>query len=176
MTKKDTAPPPAQPVNQDEVSEITGSTRESKAQRKADAAVKEVTLQYSGQISSMQRDINDKDNKIAQLEMLLHKLNASSPDIPPEKSNSNEKKSSVPPGDDDDDDNLSYPDNEDDHALDSDQSMEPSDKSSTIPSDSKKRGLDDSASLQSIHSSKRAALTRSTSQQESPSNEGDMTS
>ena len=71
LTKGDAAPPP---VPTDDVSDMTGSTRESKAQRYANAQVKEVASQYSTQITSMRTYIHDKDDKIAQLELRLQQM------------------------------------------------------------------------------------------------------
>ena len=53
---------------------MTGSTRESKAKAYADKAVKEVAAQYTDTISNMKNDIGAKDEKIAQLELLLQQL------------------------------------------------------------------------------------------------------
>ena len=57
---------------------MTGSTRESKAKAYADKAVKEVAAQYSSTITNMQGDIGEKDEKIAQLELLLAQMKESS--------------------------------------------------------------------------------------------------
>ena len=69
LTKNDKTP---ESINGD-ISEMTGSTRESKAQRYADKAVKDVAVQYTNTISNMQNDIAGKDDKIADL---LRQLNA----------------------------------------------------------------------------------------------------
>ena len=71
LTKGDAAPPP---VPTDDVSDMARSTRESKAQRYANAQVKEVASQYSTQITSMRTYIHDKDDKIAQLELRLQQM------------------------------------------------------------------------------------------------------
>lgn len=71
VTKGDAAPLPA---HNDDVSDMTGSTRESKAKAYADKAVKVVAAQYSSTISNMQGDIGAKDEKIAQLELLLEQM------------------------------------------------------------------------------------------------------
>ena len=71
LTKNDAAPPP---TKSDEVSEMTGSTRESKAQRYATEQVKEVASQYVTQITTMSSDINEKDDQIAQLEIELRRM------------------------------------------------------------------------------------------------------
>ena len=70
LTKNEAAPT----LHNDDVSEMTGSTRESKAQAYADKAVKVVAAQYTDTIGNMQTDIGAKDNKIAQLELMLKKL------------------------------------------------------------------------------------------------------
>ena len=70
LTKNDAAPI----VLNDEISDMTGSTRESKAQAYADKAAKAVAAQYSDTICNLQTDLGTKDNKIAQLELLLKKL------------------------------------------------------------------------------------------------------
>ena len=77
LTKNDASPN----LLNDEVSEMTGSTRESKAQAYADKAVKAVAAQYSDTICNMQTDIGAKDNKIAQLELMLKKLKNGSSSI-----------------------------------------------------------------------------------------------
>ena len=70
LTKNDKAPPS---VNGD-ISEMTGSSRESKAQRYADKAVKEVASQYTATIYNMQNDIAGKDDTIAELQKQLNEL------------------------------------------------------------------------------------------------------
>jgi hypothetical protein len=70
VTKGDAAPN----SYKDDVSEMTGSTRESKAQAYADKAVKAVAVQYTDTICNMQNDLGSKDDKIAQLELMLKKL------------------------------------------------------------------------------------------------------
>ena len=70
LTKNDKSPPS---VNCD-ISEMTGSTRESKAQRYADKAVKEVASQYTTTISTMQHDIAKKDDKITELQKQLNDM------------------------------------------------------------------------------------------------------
>ena len=76
LTKGDAAPTPAIVLNStaDAQSEMTNSTRESKAKRYADAAVKEVANEYSGTILNMTADIDQKDDRIAQLEMMLNTM------------------------------------------------------------------------------------------------------
>ena len=61
LTKGDAAPPPA---HTDDVFEMTGSNRESKAKTYANKAVKEVAAQYSSTITNMQGDIGAKDEKL----------------------------------------------------------------------------------------------------------------
>ena len=73
LTKGDKTPPPAQGSNED-VSTMTGDTRESKAQRYADSAVKEVASQYTSTITNMQYDISNKDDTIADLQRKLLQL------------------------------------------------------------------------------------------------------
>ena len=73
LTKGDKTPPPAQGSNED-VSTMTGDTRESKAQRYADSAVKEVASQYTSTITNMQYDISNKDDTIAELQRKLLQL------------------------------------------------------------------------------------------------------
>ena len=77
LTKNDAAPT----LLNDEVSEMTGSTRESKAQAYADKAAKAVAAQYTDTICNFNTDIGAKDNKIAQLELMLKKLKNSSNSI-----------------------------------------------------------------------------------------------
>ena len=71
LTKGDRTPPAA---SSDDVSEMTGSTRESKAKAYADSAVKEVAAQYSTTIATMNDDIGMKDDRIEQLELLLKQM------------------------------------------------------------------------------------------------------
>lgn len=73
LTKGDAVPPSSLP-NSDEISDMTGSTRESKAKAYADKAVKEVAAQYSTTISDMQNNIGEKDTKITQLQLLVTQL------------------------------------------------------------------------------------------------------
>ena len=68
LTKGDRAPPP---LPDEEMSEITGCTRESKAKRYANEAVKEVASQYTNTIANMNTNISEKDDKIAELQRLL---------------------------------------------------------------------------------------------------------
>ena len=68
LTKGDKAPPSAP---SDNLSDMTGSTRESKAKRYAAAEVQNVTQQYMGTISTMQGDVAQKDDKITKLELQL---------------------------------------------------------------------------------------------------------
>ena len=76
LTKGDAAPTPAIRIMDevDDQSEMTGSTRESKAKRYADDAVKEVINEYSGTIVNMSSDLVQKDDRIAQLEMMLKNM------------------------------------------------------------------------------------------------------
>ena len=53
---------------------MTGSTHESKAQAYAEKATRQVAAQYTHTIQSMQSDIGAKDDKIAQLQLLLNKF------------------------------------------------------------------------------------------------------
>ena len=76
LTKGDAAPPAA---TTDDVSEMTGSTRESKAKAYAESAVNEVAKQYTATISTMNSDLGAKEDKIAQLELLLSRLTKTSP-------------------------------------------------------------------------------------------------
>ena len=82
LTKGDAAPPQALP-NSDELSDITGSTRESKAKAYADKAVKEVAAQYTNTISDMQGDLGAKDDKIAQLQLLIEQMQNSTDNLNP---------------------------------------------------------------------------------------------
>ena len=75
LTKGDAAPPAAK---SDELSDMTGSTRESKAKAYADSAVKEVAAQYTSTISNMNSDLGLKDDRIEQLELLLKQMQKSS--------------------------------------------------------------------------------------------------
>ena len=70
LTKGDATPLPAIHIddNGDEQSALSGSTRESKAKKYADAAVKEVAAEYSGTILNMSTDTEKKYDKIAELE------------------------------------------------------------------------------------------------------------
>ena len=70
LTKGD-APPTAY---SDNVSEMTGSTRESKAKAYADKEVRKVAAQYSSTISNMHSDLGDKDDKIAQLQLMIKQM------------------------------------------------------------------------------------------------------
>ena len=63
-TDKDTSPP-------DDLSELTGSTRESKANRYAANAVKEVALQYTETLALKDADLGAKDDIIERLEARL---------------------------------------------------------------------------------------------------------
>ena len=63
LTKGDAAPPP---IPKDDFSDMTGSTRESKAQRYVNTQGKEVASRYSTQITSTRTDIHDKDDRITQ--------------------------------------------------------------------------------------------------------------
>ena len=97
LTKGDAAPPPAP---KDDLSDMTGSTRESKAQRYANAQVKEVVSQYSTQITSMRTDIHGKDDRIAQLELRLqqmHNINPPPASLPPASNPTEPDKVSLPP-------------------------------------------------------------------------------
>ena len=71
LTKGDAVPPPA---DTDDISDMTGSTRESKANAYAAKAAKEVAAQYTTTINSMKADMGDKDNEIAELKLLLQQL------------------------------------------------------------------------------------------------------
>ena len=51
----------------DELSELTGSTRESKANRYAADTVKEMVLHYTDTIALKDADLEEKDDKIAKL-------------------------------------------------------------------------------------------------------------
>jgi len=75
LTKGDAAPPAA---SNDDLSDMTGSTRESKAKAYADSAVKEVAAQYSETITNMSTDLGAKEDKIAQLEIMLAKFKQTS--------------------------------------------------------------------------------------------------
>ena len=99
LTKGDAAPPPARQLD-DDLSEMTGSTRESKAKAYADKAVKEVAQQYSSTITNMQGDIGEKDEKIAQLELLLAQMKESpasdkAPDTEDDTSSPSKKRKSL---------------------------------------------------------------------------------
>jgi hypothetical protein len=86
VTKGDAAPPPALlDGKEDELSAMTGSTRESKAKRYADEAVKAVAAEYSGTILNMNSDIGQKDDRIAELEMLLLSLRPKTSESSPTK-------------------------------------------------------------------------------------------
>ena len=76
LTKEDAAPTPAILINDavDDQSDMTGSTRESKARKYAAVAVKEVINEYSGTIFNMSTDLEQKDDRIAQLEMMLKNM------------------------------------------------------------------------------------------------------
>ena len=68
LTKGDAPPPPVQQLcNSDEVSDITGNTRESKAKLYAEKAVKEVASQYSETIALKDTDLGVKDDKLQNL-------------------------------------------------------------------------------------------------------------
>ena len=76
LTKGNAAPPPAIHIaeNDEDHSALSGSTRESKAKRYADAAVKEVAAEYSGTIINMSNDLGQRDDRIAELERLLNAM------------------------------------------------------------------------------------------------------
>ena len=78
LTKGDAAPTPVILVGDppDEQSEMTGSTRESKAKKYAAEAVREVANEYSGTILNMSSDIEKKDDRIAQLELMLRNMHS----------------------------------------------------------------------------------------------------
>ena len=80
LTKGDAAPTPVILVEepQDEQSEMTGSTRESKAKKYAAEAVREIANEYSGTILNMTSDLDKKDDRIAQLEMMLSNMRSAS--------------------------------------------------------------------------------------------------
>ena len=109
------------------------------------------------------------------MELQLQNLSASPKNDTSPGGNAANNPSAPPTGKERDDDDLSFSEKENEDDLDSDQSLAPSEGSRDLPaSTNKKRGLDDTSSIPSNHSSKRAALTRSQSAQESPSNEGDV--
>ena len=66
-TVKDASPP-------DDLSELTGSTRESKANRYAANAVKEVALQYTETLALKDADLGAKDDRIERLEARLKEM------------------------------------------------------------------------------------------------------
>ena len=111
LTKGNAAPPPAiNDADNDEMSALSNSTRESKAQRYADSAVKDVVREYSGTILNMTSDLGAKDDEIAKLQAMLHNLrnetdkdNETPKDISP-----TNKVEVVIELENDDDDNLSY--------------------------------------------------------------------
>ena len=78
LTKGDEAPTPAIEIKNttDDQSDMTGSTRESKSKRYAEAAVKKVINEYSGTILNMKSDLDAKEDRIEQLEMMLKNLNS----------------------------------------------------------------------------------------------------
>ena len=82
LTKGNAVPPSAE-KNSDDISDMTGSTRESNAKAYADKAVKEVAAQYSNTISDMHNNIGAKDAKIAQLELLVTQMQHSQEHEPP---------------------------------------------------------------------------------------------
>ena len=58
----------------DEMSALSNSTRESKAQKYADTTVKEVVKEYSGTIANMNIDLGAKDDEILKLQEMLRAL------------------------------------------------------------------------------------------------------
>ena len=76
LTKGNAAPTPIVLVQEapDEQSEMTGSTRESKAKKYAAEAVREIANEYSGTILNMTSDLYEKDDRIAQLELMLSNM------------------------------------------------------------------------------------------------------
>ena len=58
---------------------MTCSTRESKAKKYVGAAVKEVINEYAGTILNMTLDIGKKDDRIAQLEVMLSNMRSIHP-------------------------------------------------------------------------------------------------
>jgi hypothetical protein len=84
LTKGDAPPPlianstddgPDKDATNDDLSELTGSTRESKANRYAANAVKEVALQYTDTIALKDADLDEKEDRIARLEAELKRMN-----------------------------------------------------------------------------------------------------
>ena len=84
LMKGDAPPPPItnstdegpdKDATNDDLSELTGSTRESKANRYAANAVKEVALQYADTIALKDADLDEKEDRIARLEAELKRLN-----------------------------------------------------------------------------------------------------
>ena len=116
LTKGNAAPPPAiNDADNDEMSALSNSTRESKAQRYADSAVKDVVREYSGTILNMTSDLGAKDDEIAKLQAMLHNLrnetdkdNETPKDATLSISSSINKVGMVIELENDDDDNLSY--------------------------------------------------------------------
>lgn len=83
LTKGDAPPPPIanstddgpdKDATNDDLSELTGSTRESKANRYAANAVKEVALQYADTIALKDADLDEKEDRIARLEAELKRM------------------------------------------------------------------------------------------------------
>ena len=85
LTKGDAPPPPpvdsnthpehkATYKNSDDLSDLTGSTWESKENRYAAKAVKEVAYQYTEKISLKDADLEAKVDKISKLEAALMKI------------------------------------------------------------------------------------------------------
>ena len=169
LTKGDAAPPPvatmddnvAPSPNTDDLSDMTGSTRESKAQAYAASATKIVAAQYVGQISTMNTDIASKDDEIARLKLQLQQLVSPSTDIqdPPEPSvlpsdeepNKTPSPNSVLDHTPDSPTNKTEVENENDEGLSYDDSNAPNDKKC-----GSKRGIDEDISITSLSNKRHA--------------------
>ena len=79
LTKGDAAPPTAKSEG-DNISALTGETRESKAKAYAAAESKKVAAAYSDTVATLQQNLNSKDKDIMdlknKLELLLNKMSS----------------------------------------------------------------------------------------------------
>ena len=184
LTKGDAAPTPTILLNEapDEQSEMTGSTRESKAKKYADEAVKEVISEYSGTIINMSSDINKKDDRIAQLELMLKNMSSTpargSAETPINMDIDSTDDHTPDPPPVDDDSNLSFSDSNsdaDDDAQEEKVTEEATQQSTTSTllvryeqGEKRKLGLNDELSQDDSRTT-RAKMTLQTNNEDKPS-------
>ena len=77
VTKENAAPPPVtNDGNGYDLSAMADSTLKYKVKKYADEAVKAVVVEYSDTILNMTSDIEQKDDRVVELEFLFQSLNA----------------------------------------------------------------------------------------------------